>query len=113
MNKKDPSMKDDYLWDGSGEPDPEVRKLETLLGRYRHNQPAPAFGQIMDVQPMKRRWSLSGLRFSFQLAAVGAILLIAVTTLFILRTRPTRNSGPACDVAPFASQPAFGWLASG
>ncbi len=36
-------MKDDYLWDGSGEPDPEVQKLETALGRYRHNKPAPAF----------------------------------------------------------------------
>ncbi len=22
-------MKDDYLWDGSGEPDPEVQKLES------------------------------------------------------------------------------------
>src|SRR5437899_9076979 len=113
MNKKDPSMKDDYLWDGSGEPDPEVRKLETLLGRYRHNQPAPAFGQIMDVQPMKRHWSLSGLRFSFQLAAVGAILLIGVTTLFILRTRQTRNSGPAWDVARLEGSPRIGWHAMG
>jgi len=34
-HKKDPVMKDDYLWDGSGEPDPEVQKLENLLGRYR------------------------------------------------------------------------------
>ena len=36
-------MKDDYLWDGSGEPDTEVQKLESLLACYRHDQPAPAF----------------------------------------------------------------------
>ncbi len=27
-------MKDNYLWDGSGEPDPEIQKLETALGRF-------------------------------------------------------------------------------
>jgi hypothetical protein len=26
---------DDYLWDGSGKPDPEVERLERLLGRFR------------------------------------------------------------------------------
>jgi ferric-dicitrate binding protein FerR (iron transport regulator) len=38
-------VKDDYLWDGSGEPDPEVAHLEKLLGRYKHEprpQHAPA-----------------------------------------------------------------------
>ena len=40
-------MKDDYLWDGSGEPDPEVKRLETVLGRYRHEQVAPSFEQIV------------------------------------------------------------------
>lgn len=26
---------DDYLWDGSGAPDPEIQRLERLLGRFR------------------------------------------------------------------------------
>ena len=26
--------RDDYLWDGSGEPDPEIQRLEALLGRF-------------------------------------------------------------------------------
>ena len=30
-------MNDDYLWDKSGEPDPEVERLEKLLGEFRHN----------------------------------------------------------------------------
>ncbi len=33
-------MKHDYLWDGSGAPDPEVERLERLLGRYRHGERA-------------------------------------------------------------------------
>ena len=106
-------MKEDYLWDGSGEPDSEVQKLETLLGRYRHNQPAPAFDQIADVQPIKRRWSFWRFRLSFQLAAVAAILLLGVTTLFVLRTRQARNSGPAWEVARLEGSPRIGWHAMG
>ncbi len=33
-------MKDDYLWDGSGEPDPEIQQLEEILGGLRY-QPRP------------------------------------------------------------------------
>lgn len=33
----------DYLWDGSGEPDPEVVRLERLLGTLRHDGAAPPF----------------------------------------------------------------------
>ncbi len=32
----------DYLWDGSGEPDPEVQHLERILGELRHHQEPPA-----------------------------------------------------------------------
>ena len=31
---------DDYLWDGTGEADPDVERLEGLLGRYRSTRPA-------------------------------------------------------------------------
>ena len=30
---------DRYLWDGSGAPDPEVARLEHVLGPYRHDAP--------------------------------------------------------------------------
>jgi len=33
-------MEDNYLWDRSGEPDPEVQKLENILGTLRY-QPQP------------------------------------------------------------------------
>ena len=45
--KNGPSTQsDDYLWDGSGEPDPEIQKLEGLLGKFRHDSPAPVFPEI-------------------------------------------------------------------
>ena len=31
-------MNDNYLWDRSGEPDPEVQNLEEILGRLRYQQ---------------------------------------------------------------------------
>ena len=38
---------DEYVWDRSGEPDEVVRRLESLLARYRFVRPlAPAFDEI-------------------------------------------------------------------
>jgi FecR protein len=34
-------MDDRYLWDRSGPPDPEIERLERLLGRFRQNRPTP------------------------------------------------------------------------
>src|SRR5229473_3527474 len=99
-------MKDDYLWDGSGEPDPEVQKLETALGRYRHNQPAPAFDQIAEIPPVKGRKYFFRLHFSFRLAAVAATLLIAATLFYFFRQpMPGVESGPSWDVARLEGAP--------
>jgi hypothetical protein len=102
-------MKDDYLWDGSGEPDPEVQKLENLLGRYRHNQPAPAFDQVAVEQPAPRGWRFPAFRFSFQLAAVAAVLVIGIATFLVFRARQTNNSGPAWEIARIEGAPRVGW----
>jgi len=52
----------DYLWDKSGPPDPEIAKLEGLLGRYRH-------------RPRGRRGLLLGLAAALA-ASVAAVLLL-------------------------------------
>lgn len=102
-------MKDDYLWDGSGEPDPEVQKLETVLGRYRHNQPAPAFDQVAVEQSAPRGWRFPAFRFSFQLAAVAAVLVIGIAAFLVFRARQTSNSGPAWEIARIEGAPRVGW----
>lgn len=102
-------MKEDYLWDGSGEPDAEVQELENLLGRYRHNQPRPAFDQLAVEQPRSHRWHLPVFRFSFSFAAVAAVLLIGVSTLLVLHARKASQAGPAWDIARIAGTPRVGW----
>jgi FecR protein len=102
-------MKDDYLWDGSGEPDPEVQKLETALGRYRHNQPAPAFDQLAEIRPVKQRWNFFNLRWEYQLGAVAASLLLAVTAFLFMRQKSSRDIGPSWDVARLEGAPRVGW----
>ena len=46
-------MNDDYLWDKSGEPDPEIQQLEEILGTLRY-QPKP-FEIPGDVPAPRRR----------------------------------------------------------
>jgi FecR-like protein len=108
-SKEDPAMKDDYLWDGSGEPDPEVQKLENVLGRYRHDQPAPNFDQVAMEQTAARRWRFPVFRFSFQLAAVAAVLVVGIAMLLVVRMRQEKNAGPAWEIARIEGAPRIGW----
>jgi hypothetical protein len=107
-------MKHDYLWDGSGEPDPEVQKLETVLGRYRHKQPAPAFDRLTEIRPVKLGRRIFRLRFSFQIGAVAASLLIAATLFYFLRRpKPSVDLAPAWAVARLEGVPRVGSKAIG
>jgi hypothetical protein len=99
-------MKDDYLWDGSGEPDPEVQKLETALGRYHHNQPTPEFDQLTEIRPVKHGRRIFRRRFSFPLGAVAASLIIAATLFYFLRRpKPSVDLNPGWEVARLEGVP--------
>src|SRR5438270_3442763 len=64
-------MSDDYLWDKSGEPDPETERLEHLLGRF-HYQPQPLnLPRSLPVTTSRRVLSPS-------LAAAAAVVLTAL-----------------------------------
>lgn len=100
-------MKDDYLWDGSGEPDPEVQKLETVLGRYRHDRPAPSFEQIAELTAAKPGRRFFNFRFLLSLAAAAATLLVAALLLYVLR-KAAVDPGPGWDVARLEGAPCVG-----
>jgi hypothetical protein len=83
-------MKDDYLWDQMGEPDPDVQRLEQSLGRFRY-QPRP-LGAAFEMQLPPRRTS-----WWPRLAAAAAILLMAAAGLWVFRVQ--REGTPAETVA--------------
>jgi hypothetical protein len=72
-------MNDDYLWDKTGPPDPQIQQLEEILGTLRY-QPKPL------ALPQKRNY--------FPLLAIAASLLLALLAGGIwLRVR-SRHEGP-------------------
>lgn len=73
----------DYLWDGSGEPDSDVQRLETVLRSLRHVRPAPEL-----PAPVRRRALRPGGWWSL---AAAAALVLAVATIW-MRT-PDRREG--------------------
>src|SRR5258708_391956 len=83
----------DYLWDGRGEPDPEVAELESLLSAFRY-QPRPLPPHVMP----RRRW-----RFAVSLAAAAIVLV--VTGALLLRARLTWRDGQPWQVTPLAGAP--------
>lgn len=98
-----PAQRDDYLWDGSGEPDPEIRKLEGLLAKFRHDRPTPVFPEIA----RERRWPFFSWKTKFwrtelrriklfpALAATAAALAtIAVVTFMVYGIRPGTEPAP-------------------
>ncbi|HKF21317.1 MAG TPA: hypothetical protein VKE93_07090 [Candidatus Angelobacter sp.] len=102
-------MRDDYLWDGSGEPDPEIQKMESVLGKLRYNRPAPEFPAFVKSDapvPRRRFWHI----FSRpQFAFAAALLVAAVAGLVWLESRtPKIDPATAWDVTSVEGTPQVG-----
>jgi FecR protein len=90
---------DDYLWNRSGEPDPEIHKLEAVLRLLRHNRPAPNFSAVERAPvDLWKNWWLPGL-----LATTALALLVGVH--FISRARLLPAAKPGWAVASMAGSP--------
>ena len=74
----------DYLWDGSGEPDEDVVRLEGLLARYRHRGTPPALPPRAAV---RRRFAVHA---AMQILVTAASLaLVAAAAWFAHAVRPS------------------------
>jgi hypothetical protein len=72
-------MNDDYLWDKSGEPDPQIQELEELLAPLRY-QPKPL------VLPRRRNY--------WPLAIAATVLMALLISGVWLRTRTEKSAPP-------------------
>jgi hypothetical protein len=98
----------DYLWDGSGEPDPDVVRLESLLAPFRHRGPVPALPPRRRVlAPRLARWIVPAL-------SAAALLLLAAAGW--VAVGPSRSGwavqsvagAPVLDGAPLPGRRADG-----
>lgn len=77
---------DAYLWDGSGEPDPEVARLEETLGRLRHRGAPPTLpARHGRAGRSDRPRSRPSARAIF--AAAAGLLLVVAVSWFVLSMR--------------------------
>lgn len=106
------SMTDDYLWDGSGTPDPEVQHLETILADFRHRECPLILPAIENpVATMKPR----GVRLQsswLSRCAAAAVILIALSLGIFFSRRASYNApgiGPGWNVASLEGNPQIGF----
>jgi hypothetical protein len=81
MNEKQDDAVRDYLWDGSGEPDPEIVRLERALAPLRHHGTLAAL-------PHRRR-SLLRRMVMPAIGVAAAVLLMAAAAWYVLAARRT------------------------
>lgn len=96
----------DYLWDGSGAPDPEIQKLEALLGELRHDGLAPLFPEIV---PRKGWMFFPRMRLFPVLTATAAALLVVAAIIFMARgTQPPPAFFAGWEVSRQSGTPRIG-----
>jgi FecR protein len=99
-------VSDDYLWGKTGKPEPEIQRLETLLGRFRHRRETmevPAFVYL--PKEARTHWALwvAGV-----VAAVAIVAIFVVVWLPHWRTAPTGISEQGWTVERMAGVPELG-----
>jgi len=102
-------MKNDYLWNGSGEPDPELQRIEKSLARFRHSGETPDFPTVVSLhrKPSRFAFLTSGWTPRFAAATLLTLALIA-SGLFLLRSPVQPPDVPAWDVTHLSGAPRVG-----
>jgi len=100
---------DPYLWDGSGEPDPEVQRLEKSLAVFRHRGEAPTFPIVFpaaETRPffpaLQNLWPRRFAAFAAMAACTAAILFL------VMRPVPSVAPRPGWEVTRLEGAPLVG-----
>ncbi len=78
-------MNDDYLWDKTGQPDPQIQHLEEILGTLRY-EPRPIAIPAEVQAPRRRNY--------FPLLAIAASILLALLAAGIWLSVRSRDEVP-------------------
>ena len=104
LSNEDPKEPmNDYLWDRSGAPDPEVQRLESLLSEFRYEQ-RPL--NLPIEMPRAHRYSPAPMRL-----AAAAVVLLAFGASIYLTLRPSTgppDTGPGWKVSNLKGAPQIG-----
>jgi len=102
---------DDYLWDGSGEPDPEILHVERLLGQYRYDPPPREFPAFISQVPASSSRRIPW--FPFSAAIVAGVVGIAIAIYATRQPAPVDNGVAGWEVARTAGNPRVGTMVVG
>ncbi|MGB7845897.1 MAG: FecR domain-containing protein [Candidatus Acidiferrum sp.] len=107
--EKEQFMIDDYLWDGSGTPDPEVQRLESLLAEFRQAEHPLVLPAEIPSAPARLRGILLQMPRLPRLAAAAVVLLaFGVSVFLFLRPTNAPDVGPGWNVATLEGAPQIG-----
>jgi hypothetical protein len=95
----------DYLWDRSGEPDPEIQRLESLLQEFQHDQALPV---VPAIHERRWKWIPRGIRFAPMLTATAIVVGVAVTIFMTPPKTQTPANLPGWNVSVISGKPRVG-----
>jgi FecR protein len=102
-------MSENYLWDATGTPDPEIQRLESLLADFRGAEPPLVLPAESGAARSKFRAVFVQLLSLPRLAAAAAVLIaVGLTLFFTLRPKSAPDTGPAWEVANLQGEPQIG-----
>jgi len=107
MNSKDPTTtpeRNDYLWDSSGTPDPEIQRLESQLAEFRHDNRPLVLPETLQATNVRK-----ALVVPLRLAA-AAVVLLALGSVAYIAYKSSRPSEPqiAWDCSALSGDPQIG-----
>jgi len=108
MSAEGELVKNDYLWDGSGEADAAVVRLQRALGKFRHAGRPPELPEIFAAAGESRKELRgAGLWFQFAAAAASVLMMFSVWVGLRLQSEPVAT-GVGWGVEQVAGAPRVG-----
>lgn len=101
---KNQTEQNEYLWEGNGEPDTEIQRLEQALEEFRATSLVPPAFPIIDYAPRRFSWWLTITSNTWVPRLAAASLTLAALTIALVlslreSTSPRSDSGWSVELA--------------